>query len=40
MRGTLEGKRPLGRSRHRRMDDIKINGLDYSGSGFGPMEGS
>jgi hypothetical protein len=25
MRGTLEGKRPLGRSRHRWVDDININ---------------
>jgi hypothetical protein len=43
-----EGKRPLGRSRRRRQENIKMNhkeyvggyGLDPSSSGYGPLTGS
>jgi hypothetical protein len=42
--GNPEGKRPLGRPRHRWVDNIKMDlkeiGLDLSGSGLGPVEGS
>jgi hypothetical protein len=45
--GRPEGKRPLERPRHRRIDNIKMDlreirwdGLDRSGSGYGRMEGS
>jgi hypothetical protein len=45
--GKPEGKRPLGRPRRRWVDNIKINireirwdGMDRSGSGEGPVEGS
>jgi hypothetical protein len=34
--GKPEGKRPLGRPRHR----MGWYGLDRSGSGYGPVEGS
>jgi hypothetical protein len=41
-----EGRRPLGRSRHKWVNNIKMGdrvgccGLDRSGSGYGPVEGS
>jgi hypothetical protein len=45
--GKPEGKRPLGRPRCRWVDNIKMDlremgwyGLDCSGSGYGPVEGS
>jgi hypothetical protein len=43
--GKPEGKRPLGRPRHGWVDNITMHrtgwyGLDRSGSGQGPMEGS
>jgi hypothetical protein len=47
--GKSEGKRPLGRPRHRWVDDIQMDhkrdrmgwyGLDRTGSGYGPVEGS
>jgi hypothetical protein len=47
--GKPEGKRTLGRPRHRWVDNIKMNlreiewgwyGLDRTGSGYGPVEGS
>jgi hypothetical protein len=45
--GKQEGKRPTGSPRHRWVDNIKIDlkrigwyGLDRSGSGQGPVEGS
>jgi hypothetical protein len=47
--GKPEGKRPLGRPRRRFADNIKMDlkrgrmgwyGLDRTGSGYGPVEGS
>jgi hypothetical protein len=47
--GKPEGKRPLGRQRRRSVDNIKIDfkrdrmgwyGLEWSDSGYGPVEGS
>jgi hypothetical protein len=47
--GKPEGKRPLGRLRHRSVGNIKMDlkrdrmgwyGLDRSGSGYAPVEGS
>jgi hypothetical protein len=38
-----EGKRPLGRPRHRWEDNIRMggnSGLNSSGSGYGPVVGS
>jgi hypothetical protein len=45
--GKSKGKRPLGTPRHRWLDNIKMDlretgwyGLDKSGLGYGPVEGS
>jgi hypothetical protein len=47
LKRKLEGKRPLERLRRRWVDNIKMDlremgwcGLDWYGSGYGPVEGS